>query len=942
MPTYVLPQTLVFQDFSIAPSVVANPLRAHISGGHAFLRRYANADEREKCRLGFYDNQVDTAYEWPDRPAGAEVDNSFVKVWMKDALLQYFTDSIGSGSVISKTAGYNNRVTSATVNFASNGIYGRHSSLYDRDVQPGDVVKLRVQPAEDDPQTIWTYVKALKGNSVDAIIANAVKDASNPATQSGSVSVSKTAGATNNVSASASYAAYDGLASGYISETYKVKVMASSINGDYTTARLRVLSASGTDDVLTATPAASGVPFDVGTRGLTLTFTETDLAGLSQSAENEEVSSDDLALGQEWTIVVNQAFTSPTPTEAGEYDDENDTTYIVEVTEGGIWASTPKISVTTTNGIDLSGPTAVTAAASAVPIGSKGVTIAFSGNGLRKGDRYYVECTGVKEGPMRTIILGHNISSTVPDDSEVDLTLFIRKPLLQISKNRTGFAPLTNWDVSETEITINSGIIAYDETWTDEGVPLPLDVASESSKDYGILYSEYRAWLSELSFDIGTISDVGDLDTVISGALDPTNPLKWGVFKALSNSNGTEVKFTSVAAPDTPDSWDPVLELMLGRDDVYGLVPLTRIRTVLDLYAAHVDSMSAPEQGLWRVLWINLQGRAEVPIVHTGSTIPGFTTATTTDGEQALAVFEDDSLTTGSQYTIMRVPAGNANFVTNGVRPGDVVRGLYVGDGFGNFVHSEFIVDEVESEDQLRLLVGPGAPQSVPAKIEVWRNLTATEEATQVALDSGSWNNRRVRAVWPDQIESGGTVQEGYHLCAALAGLASGILPHQGMTRLEVAGFDRVPRTTNKFTRPQLDIMALAGTWIVTQELATSGGSIYTRHAVTTGDYENINEREEMLTRNIDSISYRFKDSFEPYIGVTNVTPSMQLSLTAEVKQLIELLKTERATRELGGQLIDGTLVELRPHTTLKDRFVCTIRCSIPYALNVFEIHLVV
>lgn len=944
MPTYVLPQTLVFQDFQIAPAVAANPLRAHISGGHAFLIRYSAADERDKGRLGYYDPDADTDYAWPNRPAGGIVDTGFVKVWMKDGLLQYFQDVIGSGSVITKAAGANNKIHSATVNFATNGSYARHSSLYDRDVKPGDIVKLRVQPTAEDPLTMWTYVKSLKGDNVSAEILAATKDTGNVATQSDSNTITKTAGAINCVSLAATTTGYNGLGVGVITETYTIKVTTGSIGGDYTTARLRVLSASGKDDVGAVTPAAAGSPFDLGTLGATATFSHADAGGCSTSADNDSVSAIDLIPGQEWTVLIHQAFTAPTPTASGDYDNDNDTTYIIEVTKGGLWAANPQIMVTTTNGVDLSGPTTVTNSATAVPAGSKGVLIAFSSTGLRKGDRYYIECTGIKEGPMRNIILGHNIPSTVADDTEVDLTLFIRNPLMQISQNREGFAPLHNWDTSETQITLNEGLIAYDESWTDEGVPLPLDVISVADQGYGVVYVEYRAWLSSLAHEVGTIYDVGDIDTLIPGVLDPANPLKWGVFKALSNANGTEVKFTAVVNPDVPSDWTDVLEILLGREDIYGLVPLTRNSIVTDAYQAHVGSMSSPEQGLWRVLWVNLEGRPVIPVVSNGSTIAGYISATTTDGELALATFSDDPDTTGNQYTIVQIPAGNAGFLQNGVRPGDIVRALFVGDGFGNFTWSEYIVDEVTSEDELRLLTGPAAPQTVPAKIEVWRNLTPTEEATQIGIEAGAWGDRRVRAIWPDQIESGGTIQEGFHLCAALAGLSSGILPHQGMTRLEIAGFTSALRTTSKFNRPQLDIMALAGTWIVTQDLSvTSGqlGKIFTRHAVTTGAYADINAREEMIIRNVDSISYRFKDNFEPFIGITNVTPSMESKLRFETLSLIEVLKSEAATIDLGGQLISAVIVRLSPHLTIADRFVLVLSIEVPVALNNFEIHLV-
>ena len=96
----------------------------------------------------------------------------------------------------------------------------------------------------------------------------------------------------------------------------------------------------------------------------------------------------------------------------------------------------------------------------------------------------------------------------------------------------------------------------------------------------------------------------------------------------------------------------------------------------------------------------------------------------TGDGNEALAVFEDDPNTSENQYTICRVPAADSKFIANGVRAGDIVRALYVGDGFGNYSYSEFVVDDVQSEDQVRLKTGPDTPQGVAAKIEVWRNLT--------------------------------------------------------------------------------------------------------------------------------------------------------------------------------------------------------------------------
>jgi len=941
MPTYVIPQVEVFQDLQTAPAVVANALRAHISGPHAYLLRYADEEERPLGQLDYYDNLNDVAVDWPHRPAGGQVDEPSVRLFVEDALLRYFQGAAGSTSGGVKVAGHTNRVRATGTNFVTNGSFTRDADLFDRDVQVGDVVKLRFSNG-GDPITVWSYVKGVIGDAVAAVVAAATRDASNAATATALATHSQVRGPFNAVQITgASAASYNPYKTGKVTETYTIVVTSSSVGGDHTTATLRVISASGLDDVAVVTPSAQGVATPIGTLGATVTFNGNGNADASQSAEDQGIPTDDLLVGQKFQLVARAAFTqTAAPTSGGTYTDENDTTYIVEVVKGSKFADgVPQIKVTTTTGIDISGPTNVPAAGQAIPIGSHGVTVTFAGLGLAKGDRFYVDVTAEGVGPMRTLVLGNSIPSDVADNDTADLTLYIRQPLLEVSRNRTDSAPLVNFETSDVEITIKSGITAYDPTWTDGGEPLALELESESSQGYGRLYVEYRAWVQELCNEVGTISDVGELNDRISGPLDPANPLKWGIFKALSNSNGVPVKYTSVCNPDDVDSWTNVLELLLGRDDVYGLVPLTRNATVLSLYAAHVDGQSSPEQGLWRVLWVNLQGLAEIPVVSAGTTVPGHTQATTADGGVCLAKIVDNPNDAGTQYTLLSVPAGNGDFIKNGVRAGDIVRALYTSDGFGNSTYQEFVVDLVQTEESLRLLAGPAAPINAPAKIEIWRNLTPTAEATAIGKVAGAYASRRVRAVWPDTIETAGTIQEGYHLCAALAGLRSGVFPHQGLTNVAVEGFDNVARTTKKFNKPQLDIMAGSGVWIVTQ---APTGEIFTRHAVTTGPYEDINQREEMLTSNIDSISYRFKDTFAPFIGIANVTPSLISLLRLEIISLIEVLKTEKFTTMLGGQIINATIIDLRQHLTIKDRIVLILNLELPYPFNNFEVHLVV
>jgi hypothetical protein len=97
-----------------------------------------------------------------------------------------------------------------------------------------------------------------------------------------------------------------------------------------------------------------------------------------------------------------------------------------------------------------------------------------------------------------------------------------------------------------------------------------------------------------------------------------------------------------------------------------------------------------------------------------------------------------------------------------------------------------------------------------------------------------------------------------------------------------------------------------------------------------------------MLVRNVDSISYRYKDYFEPYIGVTNVTPSMEEVIRAGLNILRDTLQIERATANLGGQLIDAEIVTFEVSAIFKDRYVAHIELTVPYALNNLELHLIV
>lgn len=522
---------------------------------------------------------------------------------------------------------------------------------------------------------------------------------------------------------------------------------------------------------------------------------------------------------------------------------------------------------------------------------------------------------------------------------DMDLKLFIKDDI-QISKNRIGFAPMTNFWYEDTQLCVQEGIVAYHPEWTSAGAEQPLPVIS------GKVYVEYREWLSELADQVNSISDVADLDN-IKGQLDPDNPLKWGVYKALSNSNGTVVKYTAVADPEKydeegrslgvdMDKWVQVLERIKGRDDMYNLVPMTFDRKIQNLWAAHIGAESNEYANNWKAGFFALKAVPTVKVVGEGVDIAGVLGETVND--PVLASLADDPNATNTQYTKLTVTSGNGYFITNDVRPGDIVRYNYSVDGFGEEQYEEYVVDQVISESTLLLYSGADAAVTVPQRVEIWHNRNRNEIVEDIAQQGGSLSNRRVCAVWPDLVGEAGTIQPGYYLAAALAGLVSGVVPHQPLTNVEVAGFDDFSRSYKYLNETQMNRMAEAGVWIVTED---RDGTPHTRHALTT-DNLDLNRREEMIRRNVDSMSYLFYRRLKPFIGRTNAQPGMVRRLEYEVKAIIDFLKSNGNTEELGSQLIDGTIRKLQIHPLLKDRIEIVLDLNVPAPLNNIELHLVV
>jgi len=919
---YVLPQVKVFQEFRLAPVATAGVLNCHISGGHAELFRYSVADEKLITYLGELDPLSDTSYSWPGLTTGSVVDTTYVKLYLDNAKLKYYENNAGVYDTVVPVASYPNRIKANGVAFASNGAsYAKSAVFKDRGAKIGDAVYVR-GVASGTTYELNTKIAGFIGDTVASSTAAATSATTNKAALSAGTSVDDLGTVQNCITVTADGSAYDGREDGVLDEYYTIEVTQSSRDGDLTTGLLRVTTSSGLDNVASVTPAAAGGFTTIGTRGLKVEFDINATASASSAAVGDSVSPDDLVVGQKWRVHVVQDFTPPVATKAGTYTGDGDTTYIVEVTKGGAFASSPEISVSTTNGVDFSAAVAVTAAATAVSVGNQGVTVAFSGTGLCKGDKYYIIATASVEGFYRTLVLEDDLPVEIQSAADLDIKLYIVTNLL-VPMNREETAPLVNYTASATELVIQDHPTAFFDSWTDDGVKAALPVEA------GEIYVEYRAWLQRYVGEFGTLNDVGDLPALL-GTLHPDNPLCWGVFMALQNSNGQEVRFTAVSNPAVTDDWLAVLDLLGDREDLYNLVPLTTTQVVVDAYKAHAEDQSGAEVGRWRAVVVGTKVERTAAVVNSTKS---------SDLGTVLATISDDPLTSGTQYTRLSVPANNAKFITNKVRAGDKVRYFFVTDGFSRISYTEYTVDSVVSENTLRLSAGPAAAVAVAQKVEIWRTQNNTEYSNAIGQAAGKYSSTRVVAIANDNLTlSGYTNQPSYFLAAAIAGLRSGVNPHQGLTSVSVSGIDYVGDAINGFNSAQLNTIAGDGGWII---IKAEDGSFINRHAVTTNNTD-LNRREEQVRTNVDNMSYAFRSGLVPYIGRSNITPLTLTNISITLKGIGDGFKTSVGTNSIGPQLLDYTIAELRQHAVLKDHIVAIVNLTIPYPLNNIELKLVV
>jgi hypothetical protein len=508
----------------------------------------------------------------------------------------------------------------------------------------------------------------------------------------------------------------------------------------------------------------------------------------------------------------------------------------------------------------------------------------------------------------------------------MEITLYIKENI-ELPKKNPNVVGDWNWTQSETEICILADAYYAHPDWTDDGDVVPLPLAYVSSA-YGKLYVQYKAWLSDLSTAVGAISDPEDLDDLVSGPIDIDNPLKYGLSKALENNNGQLVYFISVPNPTVLGDWSTALEYLEDTDNAYGLVPLTYDTQVRSLFKAYVLAQSAPEVKKYKTVFFGVNPSNTTEIVSA---------ATSEDLDTVLATTEDDPDTSGTQNTLLRITSGNANLLSLGVAAGDVVRIRYQTDAWGDETYEEYVVDDVVSEDYLKLASGTASPESVPIKIEIWRTLTGSSLCNHYVQQAGAVSNWRVRMVFQDNVGVDGVKIPNYFMCCSLAALAGGVFQHHGLTNFEVGGYSALP-VSQKLTDTQRNILAEGGIWLV---IANSQGKIFSRHAISTSTSGVLAEQEEVMLRNFDMICATFDEEWRDQIGISNATADKLSVIRVRFEAKKEELRVP-ITPDLGPYLVDATITDLRISAVFKDTIILAATLELPAPFNKFDAYFMI
>ena len=959
---YITPRVKIQQEFLQLPVYREYPLPAFIIGPNYALTRYSNAAEKPFTALATYNGDVvltgnnydyldDVTYDFPNIPAGGDVDHEYTKVFAEAVEAKYFPNAeLGSDSNnedlvdfvrTQSGADSTNKVRFMNVTLKGGNGVVRSTEFSNRDVAVGDIIQI----TDNNDVTVKAKIKAIlaEDSLIDSDLEAAIGLVANASTNKANVTetysaapvhVSSTPVSTSQpTNSNVISTAYKGnVALGIYEDTYTVTVTTGGTN--FENVKFSIASASGAFTTKTLVSAVE----DGSTDNWFLTL---DVEGLN-NIRLKWTAPTSVTAGTAWTVgPVKAAITRVFPGTFGVYVGSVDQTYTITVDRAGVFFNGENADTCVKLHVQASD---IDTSSIVLPkdneffnLGSLGVQARFAsgsfGDYFIAGDVYYVPVTSEKSGPYTVVELDEDLPSAMLEEAdELKAELFLTQKSIQIPAVRDLASDERNWTQEDAYITIKSDITTYNNgllASTLEPARLPITSAK--------LFVEHRDLLQTVTSAIDSVNDLASVTEKL-GVVHPDNPLAQGVYDAVLNSQNMTVYFIGVQTDDLA-GYNEAIQISEKNDKVYSFVPMTFDRTVQDAVVSHVNAFSTPDVGRWRIAWLSVQDQKSSLMYDLKE-----------DGSSYYATITDNPAVTGTQINLVTVEG--AKFVDDGVRPNDSIRINFRLNADGVLVYDEYIVDRVRTNTSLLITTKLARPITLaaPTKVQVARNYTRSERAANVAAIGGNYNNRRVRVVFPDTYKYGNkalgevsVTKQGYIAAAGLAGLRSGVVPHQGLTNSEFLGATDLSKVVLEFSQNELYLMAEKVIWLITQEVV--GATPYVRHQLTT-DERSLNTSEDSITTNVDSISYALKDVLSPFIGRYNVNPENVLAVRYAIAAQLRYRASDTYVARAGNQLVSFTekddIIRIEQNLTYKDRIDVEVRLHVPYPLNYINLKLLV
>lgn len=229
--------------------------------------------------------------------------------------------------------------------------------------------------------------------------------------------------------------------------------------------------------------------------------------------------------------------------------------------------------------------------------------------------------------------------------------------------------------------------------------------------------------------------------------------------------------------------------------------------------------------------------------------------------------------------------------------------------------------------------------------IDIDSILGVTSDTPKAQIVEGLINLRKARSntyravcVWADDIMYDGEAAPNFVGAAAAAAMRAVERPHRPVSNM---GYDFMTiRGTYKLKRSYLRDLGADGIWIIANN---EDGLAINMKQVTTAVSSNINENEESVVANADTIALALCRSGEELVGKSNISPLLLATLGLDLRTVLDRFAVNTSgSAYIGPQILAYDILELYQDPVNLDHVIAAIECTLPKPFNRFVITLAI